>query len=109
MLPAIAIALVLSFVVHDIELTHEPPFSPHAHTHEGSHEQNNDPFVSMYTHSDRKDFLSLLLIATVPALLVVAGVVPYAHGSLQPQNHEGQSYDFHRLFFRRGILNSKRY
>jgi hypothetical protein len=112
-LPIIAIALVLSFVVHDFELTHEHPFAPYAHSHEQgqghSHEQN-DASVSVYTHGDRKDFLALLLlIAAVPVAQLLAAHTPLLNDTRRAARIRILAFDYHRLLFRKGILNTKRY
>lgn len=108
----VAIALALSFVVHDVELTHEHPFAPSAHSHEqqGNHQEESGSAFSVYTHSDRKDFLALLLlIAAIPLAQLIVAVVPLVTSSRQPRTPSTTPYDYQRLLFRRGILNSKRY
>lgn len=109
-LPEIAIALVLSFVVHDFELKHAHPFAPVAHNHEQQREQDDNTSVSAYTHGDRKDFLALLLlIATIPGVLFGARSAFRVIVAYIPIAPRRSTYDYHRLLFRRGILHSKRY
>ncbi len=112
-MPLIAIALALSFVVHDVELTHQHPFVPNVHTHEqGGHhpEQTDTSSVSVYTHGDRKDFLSLLLlISAIPAAALLQSLLPRALATRRRPLLHSEAFDYHRLLFRKGILNSKRY
>lgn len=111
-MPMIAIALALSFVVHDVELTHQHPFAPSAHNHEqGGHPQQTDTSsVSVYTHGDRKDFLSLLLlISAIPVAALLQSLLPRVIATQRPILVRSVAFDYHRYLFRKGILNSKRY